>query len=217
MHFLTCTNKDEPTKLQTGLCRPLSFFFFFVSCKPFTFVCFLHSMERTLLMDSGQLKCAACLRSSCCSTSTSHRWPTSAACSGGFLPEGSSWRDQGPLRVRGTWKLELPQMETQHPLLSIKWAQFALPGECPWKSLSSFLGREEQTLPGPAVRTSDLCLPWLNPPHAHSTENGLPLSTAWQMSSLSFPLFWFLFLFGFGGAFSPKSLALIWGRKANLP
>lgn len=176
----------NPLNCKLGFANP---FFLSVSCKPFAFVCFLHSMERTLLMHSGQLKFAACLRSSCCSTSTSHRWPMLAACSGGFLQEGSSWWDQGPLQIRGRWKVELPQMETQHPLLSVKWVWFALPGDCPWKSLSSFLGREEQALPGPAIGSSDSSLPWLTPPHARSTENGLPLSTAWQMSSPSFTFF----------------------------
>lgn len=149
--FLPAQTRMNPLNCKLGFADP--------------FVCFLHSMERTLLMDSGQLKFAACLRSSCRSTSSSHRWPTPATCNGGLLPEGSSWQGQGPgaLRVCGRGKVELPQMETQRPLLSIKWAWFALSGECPRKSLSSFLGREEQALPGPPSRRSVSSLPWFEP------------------------------------------------------
>lgn len=102
MHFLTCTNKDESTKLQTGLCRPFPFVCFLHTLYK---VCFLHSMERTLLMDTGQLKLTACLRSSCCSTSTLHRCPQQLP-AGGFLPKDSSQQDRGPgaLRVRGSGK-----------------------------------------------------------------------------------------------------------------
>lgn len=74
----------NPLNCKLGFANP---FFLSVSCKSFAFVCFLYSVERTLLMDSGQLKFAACLRSSCCSTST----PAGGPC---WLPavEGSCRR-----------------------------------------------------------------------------------------------------------------------------
>lgn len=89
----------NPLNCKLGLADP---FLLFVSSNPFTFVCFLHSTERTLLMDSGQLKCAACLRSSCCSTSTSQRRCLQCkAPAQGFLKMGS-----GPWFSEGTWQVE---------------------------------------------------------------------------------------------------------------
>lgn len=159
-HKTSCIFSPAQTRMNPLNCK-LDFadpFLLFASCTHFTYVCFLHSMERTLLMDTGQLKLAACLRSSCCSTSTLHRCPQQLPAEG-FLPKDSSQRDRGPgaLRVRGSGKSSWLQWKTQHPLLSIKWEQFALPGKV---SPPFWEGKDKpcQTLPsGPLTL---LCHDW---------------------------------------------------------